>query len=188
VPQPAGSFGNEQKEYRILMDSWPTAKNKANTTHGNTKGALNTRLSCMQINLQHARPATDNLLKIMDEEKTDIICIQEPYISGSKIIEIPRSCTVLVASEGKKRTAIVINNKHVDAILITQLSDEDATIMEARVGSVTFVTASMYNDIKRSIEEELEKYASSTDTCKRHRDDLRDRQQCWIHNMARCTD
>jgi hypothetical protein len=55
----------------------------------------------MQINLQHAKTATDNLLKIMDEE-TDIICIQEPYIIGNKIIGIPRSLTVLAAGEGKK--------------------------------------------------------------------------------------
>jgi len=57
----------------------------------------------------------------------------------------------------KKRSAIVINNKHIDAILITQLSDEDAIIMETRVGSVTLVIASMYFDIKRSIDADLEK-------------------------------
>jgi exonuclease III len=79
----------------------------------------------MQINLQHGRTATDNVLKIMDEEETDIICIQEPYISESKIIGIPRSRTVLASGEGKKRTAIVSNNKHIDAILVTQLSDEE---------------------------------------------------------------
>ena len=109
----------------------------------------------MQINMQHSRTATDNNLKIMDEEETDIICIQEPYISGNKIVGIPRSRTILVPGEGKIRTAIVINNKHIDAIPITQLSDEDATIMETRVGKVTFIIASMYFDIKRSIDEDL---------------------------------
>jgi len=111
----------------------------------------------MQINLQHSRIDTDNLLKIMDEEEPDIICIQEPYITGRKTGGIPRSCTVLTAGGGKKRSATVINNKHIDSILITQLSDEDAIIMDTRVGSVTFVIASMYFDIKRSIDEDLEK-------------------------------
>jgi len=89
------------------MDGWPTVKHKTNTTHGNTTGALNNkRLSCMQIKLQHSWIAKDNLLKIMGEEKPDIICIQEPYITGGKLGGIPRSCTVLTAGEGKKRSAI----------------------------------------------------------------------------------
>jgi hypothetical protein len=48
----------------------------------------------------------------MDEEETDIIRIQEPYISGSKIAGIPRSRTALVPGGGKIRMAIAINNKH----------------------------------------------------------------------------
>ena len=78
------------------MDGWPKEKNKAYDTHGNATGTLNTRLRCMQINMQHSRTAIDNILKIMDEEETDIICIKEPYISGNKIVGIPRSRTVLV--------------------------------------------------------------------------------------------
>jgi hypothetical protein len=111
----------------------------------------------MQINLQHSRLATDNLLKILEEEDTDIICIQKPYNIGNKIGGIPLSHTVLTSGEGKKRAAIVINNKHIYSIIITQLSDEDATVMETRVGSATFVIASMCFDIKRSINEDLKK-------------------------------
>ena len=65
------------------------------------------------------------------------------------------SRTVLVPGGVKIRTAIVINKKYIDAILITQLSDEDATIMEIRVGKVAFAIASMYFDIKRSIDEDI---------------------------------
>jgi hypothetical protein len=84
------------------------------------------------MNLQHSSLATDNLLKIMEEEDTDIICIQEPYNIGNKIGGLPRSSTVLTSGEGNKRAAIAVNNKIMDAILITQLSDEDATVMETR--------------------------------------------------------
>jgi len=100
------------------MDGWPTAKNKVNDKHRNRSGDFTTRLKCLQINLQHSRLATDNLLKIMEEEDTDIVCIQEPYNIGNKIGGLPRSRTVLTSGEGKKRAAIVIN-KHIDAILIT---------------------------------------------------------------------
>ena len=46
---------------------------------------LKTRLNCVQINLQHARLATDNLLKIIEKDGTDILCIQEPYSSVTKL-------------------------------------------------------------------------------------------------------
>jgi len=93
----------------------------------------------------------------MEEEDTDIICIQEPYNIGNKIGGLPRHCKVLTAREGRKRSAIVINNRHIDAIFITQLSDEDATVKEVRVGSDTFVVASMYFDTKRPIDYDLQK-------------------------------
>ena len=58
---------------------------------------------------------------------------------------------MLTIGERKKRAAIVINNKNIDTLLITQLSDEDVTIMETRAGNATFVMVSMYFDIERSI-------------------------------------
>jgi hypothetical protein len=93
----------------------------------------------------------------MEEEDTDVVSIQEPYNIGSTIGGIPRTYTVISAGEGKKRAAIVINSKQVDAILITQISDEDATVVELRLGRATLVVASMYFDIKRQIEDDLKK-------------------------------
>ena len=137
------------------MAGWPTTNNKINTK--NRTGAITNSLKCLQINLQHSRVATANLLKIMEEENTDIACIQEPYMVGNKIGGIPLSLMVLTIGARKKRAAIVINNKNIDTLLITQLSDEDVTVMETRVGSATLVIASMYFDIKRSIEIDLNK-------------------------------
>jgi len=64
---------------------------------------------------------------------------------------------VLTIGERKKRAAIVINNKNIETLLITQLSEEDVTVMETRAGNATFVIASMYLDIERSIEVDLNK-------------------------------
>jgi exonuclease III len=44
----------------------------------------------MQINLQHSRVATANLMQITEEESTDILCIQEPYTIQNKVAGIPR--------------------------------------------------------------------------------------------------
>jgi exonuclease III len=137
------------------MGGWPTAKNKVNASNSSRLGNPTARLECLQINVQHPNLATDNLRKIL-EEHTDIICIQEPYNIGNKI-GLPQHCIVLTAGEGSKGTAIIINNRHTDAILITHLSDEDATVMEVRVGRDTFVVASTYFDIKRPIDYDLQK-------------------------------
>jgi len=39
-----------------------------------------TQLRCIQINLQHSKAATYNLLKTTDTDETGIIFIQEPYV------------------------------------------------------------------------------------------------------------
>jgi len=38
-----------------------------------------TQIKFIQINLQHSKLATDNLLKIIEEDSTDTLCIQELY-------------------------------------------------------------------------------------------------------------
>jgi len=58
--------------------------------------------------------------------------------------------------------SIVVNDKHIDAIFISQLSDEYATIIEARVRSATLVIASMYFDLKRSIDQDFKKMQAVT--------------------------
>jgi exonuclease III len=42
------------------------------------------QIKCIQVNLKHSKAATANLMKIIEEDKTDIICIQEPYTFQSK--------------------------------------------------------------------------------------------------------
>jgi hypothetical protein len=43
----------------------------------------------MQINLQHSKVATANLMQITEEESIDILCIQEPYTTQNKVVGIP---------------------------------------------------------------------------------------------------
>jgi len=90
--------------------------------------------------------ATDNLLKIIDEEGTDILCIQEQYMIRNKIVGSPQSYKVFASGEGRKWAAIVINNKQVDTILINQLSDEVAVVLETKVDTARIIIASMYFD------------------------------------------
>ena len=120
-------------------------------------GKLEIWLNCVQINLQHSRLATDNLLKIVEEEGTDILCIQVQYMIGNKIAGLPQSHKVFTSGERRKRVAIVINNKQVDTILINQLSDEDAVVLETKVVTARIIIASMYFDINQPINIHMQK-------------------------------
>jgi len=60
------------------------------------------------------------------------------------------------SGEGRKRAAIVINNKQVDTILINQLSDEDTVVLEIKV-DVRIIIASTYFDIKWPINIDMQK-------------------------------
>ena len=61
-------------------------------------------------------------------------------------------------TETKKiRAAILISNKKIDAILISQLSNGDAALTEIIYGSLRFYAASMYLDIEIDINTYLDK-------------------------------
>jgi len=87
--------------------------------------------------------ATDNLLKIIEEEGTDILCIQVQYMIRNKIVGLPQSYKVFASGEGRKWAVIVINNKKVDTILINQLPDKDAVVLETKVDTTRIIIASM---------------------------------------------
>jgi hypothetical protein len=117
----------------------------------------NTFIKFLQINLQHSRAATNNLIKTIEEDDIDVICIQEPYVINNKVVGIPRKYRILAHGEGRHRAAIVITNKMIDSILIRQLSDEDAVVMEVVYNKVKIIIVSMYFDIIRQIEDDLNK-------------------------------
>jgi hypothetical protein len=84
------------------------------------KGTYNNQhipTSCMQINLQHSRVATDNLKNIIHQHNTDIIFIQEPYLYQNKIAGITRLYRAYTSDEDTNRAAIILTD-NIDAVLI----------------------------------------------------------------------
>jgi hypothetical protein len=59
------------------MAGCPKNENKTHHNPRNGLGISTKVLKCLQINLQHSRIATDNLIKIVEED-TDVVSIQEP--------------------------------------------------------------------------------------------------------------
>jgi len=60
-------------------------------------------------------------LKKVDEDGTDVVCIQEPYVIHNKIAGIPRKHKIYATGEGRHRAAIVVTNNQIDSLLLRQL-------------------------------------------------------------------
>jgi hypothetical protein len=60
-------------------------------------------------------------------------------------------------SGGRKETGGYSYQQHIDKILITQLSDEDAVVLETKVENITLIIVSMCFDINRPIDNDLQK-------------------------------
>jgi hypothetical protein len=80
-------------------------------------------LRCAQINLQHSKTATDNFNQLMMETAKEIAFIQELYIYQNQVTGISRNHRIFACGNGRKRSTIVIANKSIDALLISQLSE-----------------------------------------------------------------
>ena len=118
-----------------------------------------TKLKCYQINLQHSRAAKDNLMQIMNTENKDIAFIQEPYVYQYRIKGITKGYRTYAYGEETNRAAIIIPNDTIDAIMITQCSDNDV-LLEIKMGQKTFYAASAYMEYNDAIEKSLKKKGS----------------------------
>jgi len=96
-------------------------------------------------------------MQITDEESTDIICIQEPYTIQNKVFGISSKFRTFTNAGTRSRAAIVVTNKHIDALILKQFSDADAVVAEITLDGVKLILASMYFDIGRQMEVDLSK-------------------------------
>ena len=135
------------------MDGWPTEPDKQR----NSPGRLDTRIDCPQINLRHSKIATNNLQKIIDEERTDIMNTRtiHHWKQSHGTTTIIRG----LRAGGRKETGSYNNKKqtYIDTILLNQLSDEDVVVVEIGMERVTLIIVSMYFDINRPIDIDLQK-------------------------------
>jgi hypothetical protein len=84
--QPASTPGEVQTKHRLLI--WlSTGIPTPTQAHATDK---TTHIKFFQLNLQHSRVATHNLVKLTAEQGTDILLLQEPYTIQNKIVGIPK--------------------------------------------------------------------------------------------------
>ena len=132
----------------------------ATTGPQNQQKCSNIVLRCIQINLKHSKAATDNFNQLTKEANIDIAFIQEPYNYQNQVKGIPRNYKLFTGSTDRKRAAVVVTNKKIDAILINQLSDEDTVVIEITYGNLRFIATSIYLDIRNEILSDLYRIAN----------------------------
>ena len=128
---------------------------KGATNIKNTK--LHSTIKCYQISLQPSRTATDNLMELIEKEGIDVAFIQEPYIVYNRVAGIPNRYRVFTSSVGKCRTATVVTNNHIDALLVQEATDKDTVAVELILDNLKFYTANMYMDITENIDTGIQK-------------------------------
>jgi len=89
---------------------------------------------------------------MINENKIDLAFVQKPYIVGNNLAGIPKSLRSYVCGNGRKRPAPLVNNKEIDLLLVTQLSDEDCVVVEISYGNFKFYGISSYFDITEDFE------------------------------------
>jgi len=129
----------------------------ATTGPQNQQKCRNVSLRCIQINLKHSKTATDNFNHLTKEANIDIPFIQEPYNYQNQVTGIPRNYKIFTSGKARKRAAVVVVNRKIDAILIDQLSDEDTAVIGITYGNLKFIATSIYLDIKNEISSDLHK-------------------------------
>ena len=64
---------------------------------------------------------------------------------------------MFTSGKERKRAAVMVANKKIDAILTDQLSDEYTVVIEITHGNLKFIATSIYLDIKHELSEDLHK-------------------------------
>jgi len=81
-------------------------------------------------------------MQVIITEKIGIALIQEPYLFHGRPLGITNRYRTFIAGEGNSRVAIVVFYTTIDALLITQLSDKDAVLLEIDNGQIHFTQLS----------------------------------------------
>jgi hypothetical protein len=74
----------------------------------------------------------------LSDNKIDLAFVQEPYNIRNHLAGIPKSLRTYVSGDGRKRSVLFVNNKKIDVVLITQLSDEDCIVTEISYRNTKF--------------------------------------------------
>jgi hypothetical protein len=78
-------------------------------------------------------------MQLLSAERTGMALIQEPYLNQNRPLGIPRGFRISTARAVKSRAANVITDNTIDAVIILQISQNDAVLLDIVVGKMIFL-------------------------------------------------
>jgi hypothetical protein len=94
-------------------------------------------------------------MELIEKEGIDVAFIQEPYSVNNRVPGITKRYRIFTSSESRCRTATVVTNNKIDALLIQEATDKDTVVVELIVGNLKFYTANMYLDITENLDNDI---------------------------------
>ena len=114
-----------------------------------SNNASTAAISCLQINLNHSKLAQDcvasKIQTLNNKQSEFIICVQKPYVYGTKHAWKPKSCNTY-CNDSSPRAAIYFS-KNLIAWYIESLSTRDITVIQTKIKSRETLIVSVYLDI-----------------------------------------
>ena len=104
---------------------------------------------------KNSKAAKSNLMQMISTEKIGMALIQEPYQYQRKLTRITKEYRPFAYGEEKRIAAIIIQDDTIDALLITQISDNDAVLLEIKNEKLSFYAASVYFDYNEPIDNNI---------------------------------
>ena len=94
-------------------------------------------------------------MQLISTDKLGMALIQEPCRYQSKLTGIRKGYRTYPYGDGKQRAAIIVQDNTIDVLLITQLSDKDAVLLEINNGKLSFYAASVCFDFSEPIDNNI---------------------------------
>jgi hypothetical protein len=94
-------------------------------------------------------------MQLISINKIDMALIQEPYLYQRKITGITKGYRTFACGKGKRSAAIIIQDKTIDALLITQQSNEDAVLLEVHNGKLRYFAGSVCFDYNEPVDNSI---------------------------------
>jgi hypothetical protein len=88
-------------------------------------------------------------MELIEKEGIDVAFIQEQYTNHNRVAGITKRYRTFTTFTGRFRSATVVTNYQIDALLIRDVTDKDAVVVELILGDLKFYTANMYLDITK---------------------------------------
>ena len=97
------------------------------------------------------------MMKMIEKEEPDLTFVQEPYEYQKWPFGIKTKCRTFTAGKGKHTAASVMPNNIIEAMLIIQISNEDAVCLEIIHENIKYFAVCRYLDIEEQIENSFTK-------------------------------